>query len=176
MKVWIYKGARVKKSRIKTHLHSVSKGLSFVGVTPTSWGANVVKDPALTAYRLQITWGKITRHCGLGDRGPPGSWLIGDEVKVMNHFFKFRGQFRGLYGCPSVWFYGEVVRELFHLKAQELKHNVGQDIIFSLSEVPTVWPLVRSVPATVFCCFEGWWLRGIEEGQVSEGWRERNDF
>lgn len=33
-----------------------------------------------------------------------------------------------------------------HLRVQELKHNLGEDVIFSLPEVQTVCPLVRVGP------------------------------
>lgn len=38
----------------------------------------------------------------------------------------------------------EVARRSFHLRAQELKHNLGEDVISSLPEVQTLWLLVKS--------------------------------
>lgn len=83
-----------------------------------------------TACRLQILQGKIGRHRGLGVRGRAGSWLVGGEMRIINHACRSRGQFRGLLRRPSVWSHGKVARGSFHLRARELKHNLSQDVIF----------------------------------------------
>ena len=86
----------------------------------------------------------------------------------MKHFFRSWGQLWSLCWCPSVWFHGKVVRVLFHLRAQELKHNLGHDVIFIVPEVQTLWPLVRagllSSAASVVADYgggEGSWISAV---------------
>ena len=103
-------------------------------------GANA-KNPTVWWCRSEIIYGKVTRHPGMDGCVYVGSWLVRSEARVMNHFYRSWRQLWGLFWHPSVQSHGKVTTELFHLRAQELKHNLGQDIIFSLPEVWTVWPL-----------------------------------
>lgn len=69
--------------------------------------------------------------------------MLTGEIKVMNHFFKvLRTALRSV--LASIWAHGKVARESFHVKAQELKHNLSLNVIFSLLEVWAISPLVRS--------------------------------
>ena len=71
------------------------------------------------------------------------SVTVKGEEKVINYVFRSSGELQGLFLCPSEWSHGKV-RELFHPRAVELKHNLGQDVTFSLSQVWTLWPWTRS--------------------------------
>lgn len=62
------------------------------------------------------------------------SWLVGSEVSVMNHFFMSWRQFWGLFWSFFVWSHEKVARGSFQRRAQELKHNLGQEAIFSLPD------------------------------------------
>ena len=42
---------------------------------------------------------------------------------------------------PTAW---KVTRVVFHLRAQTLKHHLGQGLVFSLPDVHTLWALARS--------------------------------
>ena len=115
--------------------------------TQKNWKLMLTSQNSLMAFRLQIVQGQITEHHGLGVWGHAESWLVGGEVRVMNNVFWSWGQFWGLFQTPSVWCHGKVVvggRISFHLRAQELKQNLGQDVSFSPPEIWTLWPLVRS--------------------------------
>lgn len=67
--------------------------------------------------------------------GHAGTWLVIGEVSIINHFFRFSGLFWSFFLCPFALYHGKVVRGLFHLRVQELKHILGQGVIFSLPEV-----------------------------------------
>lgn len=78
----------------------------------------------------------------------------------MDHFFFFffqdlRTALRFFFRCPPAWSPRKVARRSVHLRVQELKHNLSQDIVISLPEVPVT---ISQVQATVSCCLEGYWL------------------
>lgn len=72
------------------------------------------------------------------------SWIMGGEVRVINHFSSLEDSSEVCLGALLVWFHGKAARRSFHFRAPELKHNWGQDATCSLPEVQTQWLLVRS--------------------------------
>lgn len=96
------------------------------------------------ACRIQVILGKITKHCGFWDGSPAGSCLVGDEVRVIDNFFRSGGQLWGLLWHLSVWLHGKIVRGSFYFRVQELKLNFGQGAVFRLPDGQTLRPLVRS--------------------------------
>lgn len=69
----------------------------------------------------------------------------------MNHFFQFWGKLWSLLSCPSV-LSGESSQEIVLLRAEELKQNLGQDVIFPLPAVQTLvqtlWLVMRELPSS----------------------------
>lgn len=127
---------------------------SNIELANTKMGKLCSKNPTPqwhVGYRLYRV--KMTRHCGLVVQGCSGSILVGGEVRVMNHFFGSGGQVWGLLRWPSVWALRKVAGYL-HFRAQEPKHNWGQDVICSLDlvTISQVW--------AGSCCPGGGWLSG----------------
>lgn len=99
--------------------------------------------------------------------GPAGSWLVRSEVRVINHFLRFWGQLWDLFQGPSVLSHGKVD----NLRTQELKHKLGQDVIFSLRDPDHV--IIRQVRDAVFCCHRDCWLAWERLGLWAKRERKR---
>lgn len=109
-----------------------------VGVHLEITWATILKDltpPWCVGYRLQYIMVRGSESC---------RELIGQQWDKDNKSFilvlriALRSALMSLYLVS-----GKAARSSFYLRAQELRKNLGQDVICSLPEPQTLWPLVR---------------------------------
>ena len=94
------------------------------------------------ACRLLITQGKITRHMGDGVEDCAGSRLARGEVSVINRSLDLEHSSEVCSSFPLSRFMEKQPGGHWSFRTQELRHNLGQDVIFSL---PEAWALLLSV-------------------------------